>query len=100
MKTNAFVISIFLALASGGCSSNLSRTHRGDVLDDKVTAQRVQAALNRAGPDFQKIQAQATDGAVVLSGTVSSSEMRSRAEEIARSIHRVNQLTDEVQVRP
>jgi osmotically-inducible protein OsmY len=97
MKT--FILCAILALTAAGCSSNPSHTYRGDVLDDKVTEQRVQAALNRAGPDFKAIQAQATNGVVVLSGTVNTPEARTRAEEIARGVHRVTRLENDVQVR-
>ena len=100
MKTRYKTIACFvLALALGGCSSNPSRTHRGNLLDEKVTEQRVNEALKRAGGDFNSVQALATKGVIVLSGTVVSPQLRSRAEQIARSVHRVSELKDDVQVR-
>lgn len=81
------------------CSSNISRTHRGDLLDDKVTAQRVQAELGRAGNDFKNVHADATNGVVVLSGSVRSPEVRSRAEQIASSVRRAGKVEDNVQVQ-
>src|SRR5690348_7850800 len=61
---------IFPCLIITACSSNISRTHRGDLLDDKVTAQRVQAELSRAGNDFKNVHANSTNGVVVLAGSV------------------------------
>lgn len=87
-----------LALGLSGCAVNRSRTYRGGLLNDKVTTQRVQAALKRAGPDFNSIEVQTTRGTVILSGTVNSPEIRSRAEAIARSTHRVSDLQDDLQV--
>ena len=101
MKTSLQIIGmfVFLILASVGCSSDLSRTHRGDLLDDKVTTQRVQSALQRAGNDFQNIQVQTTNGVVVLNGTVATKQTRSRAEQIVRNVHRADGMENNLQVR-
>lgn len=98
MKTSAkILLAIWVLLpAFGGCSSDPSRTHRGSLLDDKVTAQRVKSELARSGPQFQAVQVQATNGTVVLTGFVSSPELRSRAEQIARGIHRPMRLQNEL----
>ena len=96
MKIFSVLICCFLI---GGCSSNPSRTHRGDLLDDKVTNDRVQAGLARAGNDFKDVHASTTNGVVVLTGSVGSPELRSRAEQIVSDLHRGNQLEDKLQVR-
>lgn len=100
MKPSLTVAISWLALAStlAGCSSDPSRTHRGELLDDKVTAQRVLSELQRSGPDFRDVQVRAVNGVVVLSGAVNSEEIRSRAEQIARKIHRVKHLEDDLRV--
>lgn len=100
MKAHIIASCIFLALATSACSSNLSRTHRGDLLDDKVTARRVQEALGRAGRDFEHVQADATNGVVILNGTVNSPELRTRAEQVARNVQGTSRLEDHVQVHP
>lgn len=98
MKTE--IISCALAcLVLTACSSNPSRTYRGDVLDDKVTTERVQAELSRAGSAFKDVHASATNGVVTLNGNVRSPKIRSRAEDIARKIHRVANVEDNVQVQ-
>ena len=83
MKTK-IICCAFACLALTACSSNPSRTYRGDVLDDKVTSERVQAEFSRAGSDFMNVHVSATNGVVTLSGKVKSPDVRSRAENIAR----------------
>ncbi len=97
VAAHCFVILGFLLL---GCSSSQNRTHRADLLDDKVTAQRLQAAFKEAGGELAGVQAGVTNGVIILTGSVSSPELRARAEEVARSVHRGTKLKDEVQVRP
>lgn len=83
-----------------GCASNPNHTHRGNLLDDKVTIQRVQAALKRAGQEFQYVTVTVNDGEVTLSGKVKTDQLRQRAEEIAKSTDRVTAVKDELQVGP
>jgi len=90
---------VFECLALAGCAANINRTHRGQLVDDKVTAQRVQSALARAGDDFKNVQAGATNGVVVLTGNVRSPQIRSRAEQIASGVHRVGSVKDNLQVQ-
>jgi osmotically-inducible protein OsmY len=99
MKTK-IISCLFSCLLLNACSSNLSRTERGDVLDDKVTTQRVQAELSRAGKDFKEVHANATNGVVVLSGSVSSAEIRSRAEQIVAKTHRDSRVEDKLELNP
>jgi osmotically-inducible protein OsmY len=98
MKTS-IVCCAMACLALTACSSNPSRTYRGDLLDDKVTTQRVQLELSRAGSDFKNVHVFTTNGVVTLSGNVESPEIRSRAEEIARNTHRDADIKDDLQVQ-
>jgi osmotically-inducible protein OsmY len=101
MKRAAIILVAFwLSLAIEGCGSNPSKTQRPDLLDDKVTAGRVDAALRRGGPAFDHVSTQATGGHVTLTGQVSTAQDKSRAEEIARSVERVHELQDKIQVKP
>lgn len=101
MKQFTFLIFVcLLALQFAGCNSaNPNRTYRGNLIDDKVTSQRVQAALNRAGPDFNQIQVSTDKGVVTLTGSVKNEQERARAEQIVRADHRVTDLKDDLQVR-
>lgn len=99
MKTK-MILCVCSCLLLNACSSNPRRTHRGDILDDKVTTERVQAALARAGSDFEDVHAGTTNGVVVLSGSVRSDDLRSRAEQIVAGVHRDVQVEDNLQLRP
>jgi osmotically-inducible protein OsmY len=73
-------------------------SHEGPLLDNKVTALRVQDALRKAGPQFDGVQVEGTKESVVLTGTVRSSTDSARAEEIARGVHRAMKLRNELRV--
>jgi len=98
MKTQIIYCAL-TCLALSACSSNPGRTYRGDVLDDKVTTQRVQSELTRAGNDFKEVQVSTTNGVVTMSGSVKSAEVRSRAETVSRKVQRVTGIDDHLQVR-
>lgn len=73
--------------------------HEGALLDNKVSALRVEEALRKAGPEFDQVEVKATKEAVVLTGVVKSSRDRARALEVAKSVHRKMKLTDQLRVR-
>ena len=81
-----------------GCASNPNHTHRADLLDDKVTAQRVEAAFKDAGADFKNVTVKVNGGEVTLQGTVASPEIRSRAEELVQGTDRVTNVKNELQI--
>ena len=93
------VVCIFACIGVSACSSDPNRTHRGGLLDDKVTTQRVNAELTRAGREFKDIHVHTTNGVVELSGTVASAQTRTQAEGIVRKVHRVTDVEDNVQVQ-
>ena len=101
MKRMLIMVSgLWLCVVIGGCGSNPAKTQRPDLLDDKVTAGRVDAALRRAGPDFDHVTSRATGDQVTLTGQVRTPQEKTRAEEVARSVKRVHELQNEIQVQP
>jgi osmotically-inducible protein OsmY len=95
-----FLLCCLCAFALSSCGGpDVSRTHRGDVIDDKVTTQRVQAALTQAGSQFKNVHVETRDGVVMLTGSVNSDENRTQAETIARGVHREMQLENDIQVQ-
>ncbi len=90
---------IFFVALWTGCGTNQNHTYRGELLDDKVTLQRVEAALSQGGPDFKNVQVDVTNGVVTLNGKVATAQRRIRAENMARSVRREAKLEDELQVR-
>jgi len=90
---------LFLAAALvAGCGANPQATHEGDLIDNKVTAQRVEAALRKAGKEYRHVHAEARREGITLKGTVRTEAERSRAEDIARSTGRDMNLTDELRI--
>ncbi len=73
-------------------------THEGPLLDNKVTAMRVQDALKSEGNEFAEVKVTGTKNAVVLTGKVKTSKARARAEEIARTVQRKMVLKNELEV--
>ena len=71
-----------------------------DMLDDKVTNDRVQAALKADGTGrYAGIQVGTTNGIVTLSGSVRTEEEKSKAVELAKTVRRVKELKDAIQVK-
>lgn len=100
MKRLSFTSSFFaIVLTMSGChTANPNHTYDATVLDDKVTSQRVQAALKRAGPAFNNVHVSTNNGTILLAGSVKSPQDHERAEEIARSVHRVTGLEDDLKI--
>lgn len=73
-------------------------THEGPLLDLKVIALRVQAALKNEGAAFEHVTVDATKDEVVMTGTVASEKARERAVEIARGVDRKGKLRNELRV--
>ncbi|HJV33994.1 BON domain-containing protein [Geomonas sp.] len=82
----------------GAKPANPSATHEGPLIDNKVVALRVQAALKKEGAEFDKVTVDATKNEVVLTGTVATSKARERAEEIARKEEHGIKLKNELKV--
>jgi osmotically-inducible protein OsmY len=99
MKAHLFCIAGTCIALAAGCGSNPQKTQRPNVLDDKVTAERVQAALRRAGATFEHVSVRVDDGQVTLLGTVRSWDEKSRAEQIAHTVKRVEQVNDQLRVQ-
>lgn len=72
--------------------------HEGPLLDNKVTALRVQEALKKAGAGFEQVEVHGSAAGVTMSGTVKSAAERNRAEEIAKSVHREMKLKNEIKI--
>ncbi len=87
------------ATPSGCASPGRPAAHEDRLLDHKVTAERIHAALRRAGPRFRDVAVAASRERITLTGTVASAEARTRAEAIARDVDPTVKLDDEVSVR-
>src|SRR5882724_8673770 len=89
-----------LLFGVGGCRSAPDRT-AGQVMSDRTTARHVKKALNEA-PIFKypDISATVYHGTVQLTGFVDTEEQRLQAAQIAAGVKGVNQVINEVMIKP
>lgn len=68
-------------------------------IDDKVIAERVQAVLaGNATYHFPQVQVAATNGVVMLSGSVQMAQQKEQATALAQSVDDVKKVENRVQV--
>ncbi|NGZ08546.1 MAG: BON domain-containing protein [Nitrospira sp. LK70] len=99
------LVLVFLVLVLNGVSeliageASTARTDLERLNDDSITA-NVQG--NLAGDnviDFARVDVATERGTVILSGTVPTSDQKARAEQLARQVRGVKQVTNQLQVR-
>ncbi len=91
---------LLLAATLGGCATSSPQgTHEGKLLDNKVSAERVQAALRKAGPEYRHVEVAGSREGITLTGRVPSAETRSRAEGIARNVDPHVNVSDRLGIR-
>ncbi len=100
-RARRWCAALLLAAATlGGCaSSNPQGTHEGRLLDNKVSAERVQAALRKAGPEYRHVEVAGSREGITLMGRVPSAEARSHAEGIAKNVDPQVNVSDQLSVR-
>jgi osmotically-inducible protein OsmY len=89
-----------LSIITSGCTSHKHHEQRQtqQFIDDKVTAERVQAALVGQGTyDYSHVQVTSTNGAVTLTGSVQNESAKQKADALAHSIHRVKSVENHLQ---
>lgn len=105
--TSSFVLAVALATAAAGCTSTETRgaaetagANAGRVVDDSVITGKVKSALI-ADPTTKayQIEVETYQGTVQLSGFVDSSEARTRAVEVTRSVGGVKGVKNALEVR-
>lgn len=108
MKTPSRITAAFLALVLGagsillttGCAGTADRESTGEYIDNAAITARVKSAL--ASDEIVKgreINVESFRGTVQLSGFVSTSEEKARAERIAKSIVGVEEVENNISVK-
>ncbi|MDF0650956.1 MAG: transporter [Nitrospira sp. LK265] len=99
------LVFVLLALVLNGVSELIAgeaataRTDLERLNDDSITA-NVEGKLASANViDFARVDVETERGTVVLSGTVPTSQQKARAEQLAREVGGVKQVTNKLQVR-
>ncbi len=73
----------------------------GEGIDDAASSQRVKARLLTADSSaFAEVDVEVANGSLLLSGVVPTEEHRAAAETIARSVHSLNYVYNELVVGP
>jgi hypothetical protein len=90
-----------IILGMCGCIGMHRHQVGGEMLDDKVTNERVQAALKADSSNYYTgVEVNTTNGIVTLSGFVRTEEEKAKAVELAKTVRRVKELKDTLQVKP
>ena len=86
---------------NAGCSSTAEHRSTGAYIDDTAITAKVKGAfVQDKVVKAMDVKVETYNGSVQLSGFVESSEQRSRAEQIARGINGVREVTNNIQVNP
>jgi|SRR5580692_4295941 hyperosmotically inducible protein len=95
------ILAPFLSFFSTGCAATASRESTGEYVDDASITTKVKADL--IGDDTVKahqITVETYKGVVQLSGFVDTSEQKDRAAEIAKNVPGVQDVTNNIIVKP
>jgi hyperosmotically inducible periplasmic protein len=95
-----FVAGLGAATLVTGCAATADRESTGEYIDNSAVTARVKSAL--ASDDMVKareINVESFRGTVQLSGFVSTSEEKARAERIAKSIAGVQEVKNNITVK-
>src|SRR5262245_42570277 len=96
---NALAIFILLTVVLAACTSITGKT-AGQNVDDATITSEVKAKLAaEKAATLTKIDVDTDRGTVYLTGTVDSAEMRSRAEQVARSVKHVAGVVNNLTVK-
>jgi len=103
LTSNNRFTSFILAMAMVsvlGCASTATQEGTGEYVDDSVITAKVKSAIiGDASLKATEINVETFKGIVQLSGFVSSSADKSKAEELARSVKGVKSVKDDMRVK-
>jgi hyperosmotically inducible periplasmic protein len=105
MKTSLTLVAVLtLGTVAGtvfsGCASTATRQSTGEYVDDAATTAKVKTALIRDDTvKALQVDVGTFKGHVQLNGFVDTDEQRLRAEQIARSVEGVQQVTNNLALR-
>lgn len=109
MRKSNLVAGLFLSFALSGCAAAaigavgavgvvaLQEKTLGTAIDDSTLSSQIKAKLISRG-GYGEVDVEVASGLVLLSGRVQTPEMRLRAEEVAWSSNRTQEVANEIQV--
>ncbi|MCY1261795.1 Osmotically-inducible protein Y precursor [compost metagenome] len=114
-RTPLLAVTIALSLALGGCSSFLSATRDkpisddrgtrtiGSKIDDSLIETKVGVNVAKADADLDRnshVVVVSYNGVVLLAGQTPRADLKSKAEQAARSVQKVKTVHNELQILP
>jgi hyperosmotically inducible protein len=99
MRLQATLVVLILVFGAGaGCRSTTGQSFGTNLNDSQITAEvKRKLTANRAS-NLTRVNVETVDGNVSLMGTVATPGDRARAEETARGVSGVKQVTNNLQV--
>lgn len=93
-------VAVFLTVSVAACAAISGRETAGEYVDDATITTKVKAAiLDEPSLKSRQISVETMQSAVQLSGFVDTSQTKSKAGEIARSVHGVRTVKNDLIVR-
>lgn len=93
-------VAVFLTASVAACAAISGRETAGEYVDDATITTKVKAAiLDEPSLKSRQISVETMQSAVQLSGFVDTSQTKSKAGEIARSVHGVRTVKNDLIVR-
>jgi hyperosmotically inducible periplasmic protein len=98
MHLLATVVVLVVVLGLGaGCRSTTGESLGQNVDDTNITTQVKTKLMGEKASNLTRVGVKTVNGNVLLTGTVPTAEDRARAEEIARRVSGVQQVTNKLQ---
>ena len=104
MRMSLLVLVLLVLVPNGAselmaCQAPTARNDLERINDDSITA-NIQGKLAANNViDFDRVDVETERGIVILSGVVPTSEQKARAEQVARQVRGVKQVTNKLLVR-
>jgi hyperosmotically inducible periplasmic protein len=103
LKLSASIVCVSaLAIAGGitGCAGDRYTQSTGERIDDKGDSTRVRAALSEDTQyKYDDVKVQTFKGVVQLSGFVNSRDQKNRAGDLAKKVHGVKEVENNITVK-
>ncbi|WP_084421225.1 BON domain-containing protein [Henriciella litoralis] len=95
-KSLLIAAALAVTTMTAGCATVQDKSF-GEAIDDSTASNEIKAKLIREG-GYGEVDVEVAGGLALLSGRVSTPEMRVKAEEIAWSSTRINDVANEIQI--
>ncbi|MBX9963731.1 MAG: BON domain-containing protein [Burkholderiales bacterium] len=97
---HGFLIALFVAAGTVGCSSNGSHRSTGEYVDDATISTKVKSAfVSDKDVKASQIEVETYRGVVQLSGFVDSQAEASRAVQLAKAVDGVKDVKNDIRLK-